>query len=140
MSCISRSRTDMRRLLIALTSFVLLAAPAFAAQAPAGAERLRPGRYAAAVGAVAGGAAADRRLRVRLARGDGVPVFDLAAPEQGRGGHALALEQDTAMTAGHFIFIPSVALVGMVIGWGARFPRRSRCLRCGTASAGGAGG
>ena len=46
----------------------------------------------------------------------------LAAPEQGRrrDAHAAAAsgaEGQLAVTAGHFIFIPSVLLVGIIIGW-----------------------
>jgi len=45
-------------------------------------------------------------------------VDDLAAAQQSRNGNARARSENrTAMTAGHFIFIPSVLLIGVVIGW-----------------------
>jgi hypothetical protein len=45
-------------------------------------------------------------------------VDDLAAAEQGRERHAGArAAEPTAVTAGHFIFIPAVLLVGVVLGW-----------------------
>ena len=49
-----------------------------------------------------------------------LPVVDLAAAEQGRRRDARARAPERrprAMTAGHFIFIPSVMLVGVIIGW-----------------------
>ena len=51
---------------------------------------------------------------------DGLRVDDLAAAEQGRGRDARARaagREHGAVTAGHFIFIPAVLLVGIVIGW-----------------------
>jgi hypothetical protein len=55
---------------------------------------------------------------VRLG-GDGRLRLDhLAADEQGRGRDAHADAKAAApMTAGHFIFIPSVMLIGVIIGW-----------------------
>jgi hypothetical protein len=45
-------------------------------------------------------------------------VVDLAAAQQGRGRDARARPEDAAsMTAGHFIFIPAVMLIGVIIGW-----------------------
>jgi hypothetical protein len=45
-------------------------------------------------------------------------LVDLAAIEQGRGRDADAgTAERAAVTAGHFIFIPAVLLVGIVIGW-----------------------
>jgi hypothetical protein len=45
-------------------------------------------------------------------------VDDLAAAQQSRNGNARARTEDrSAMTAGHFIFIPSILLIGVVIGW-----------------------
>src|SRR2546428_10370423 len=67
-------------------------------------------------------AAAHLGLRLRVGRADGVPVDDLAATEQSGSGHAGArasrgAAERHAVTAGHFIFIPAVLLVGVVIGW-----------------------
>ena len=62
----------------------------------------------------------DRGLRVRLARGDVLPLDDLAAARTRSKTemHALAAAKPRgAVTAGHFIFIPAVLLVGIVIGW-----------------------
>src|SRR6184192_2582020 len=87
----------------------------------------RPGRIRAgersAAGRKTGRCAVSRHsVRVRLDRADGLSVDDLAATEQSGNGHAGArasrspAERQT-MTAGHFIFIPAVLLVGVVIGW-----------------------
>ena len=63
-------------------------------------------------------AAARHRLRVRLDRGGVLLVDHLAPAEQGRGRDARAgAEAAAPMTAGHFIFIPSVMLIGVIIGW-----------------------
>src|SRR5215510_12591321 len=64
-----------------------------------------------------GGAAAGRRLRDHLAGGRLLPVDDLAAAEQGGIRHPGAGQEALIVTAGHFIFIPAVLLVGVVIGW-----------------------
>src|SRR5262249_12252506 len=63
------------------------------------------------------GAAAGGRLRDHLDRGRLLPVDDLAAAQQSGSGHPGAGQEALTMTAGHFIFIPSVLLIGVVIGW-----------------------
>ena len=56
-----------------------------------------------------------RRLLIALTS---VVLLASAAHEQGRGRDARAgAEAAAAMTAGHFIFIPSVLLIGVIIGW-----------------------
>jgi hypothetical protein len=44
-------------------------------------------------------------------------VDDLAATEQGGSRHPRPRQEALIVTAGHFIFIPSVLLIGVVIGW-----------------------
>src|SRR5207244_11204444 len=57
-------------------------------------------------------------LRVPLGRGRVLCLDDLAAAEQSGSRDAFARAENAApMTAGHFIFIPSVLLIGIVIGW-----------------------
>ena len=108
----------LRRLLIALTSFVLVSAPAFAMQPPKGQSEFVPVDSLPRGRSTAGGAAARDRLCVCLDCGGGLPVVDLAASEQGRRRHARAgAEVAAPVTAGHFIFIPSVMLIGVIIGW-----------------------
>ena len=46
---------------------------------------------------------------------------------------------NATMTAGHFIFIPAVLLIGVVIGWILGEPRRARCVRGRVAAQGRAG-
>src|SRR4051812_42798809 len=86
--------------------------------AAGGAERVRADERTAARRSAAGGAAADCRVRVRLDR-DHVLRLDGVAPPQSRGNRdARARAQNPrAMTAGHFIFIPSVLLIGVIVGW-----------------------
>src|SRR5206468_11444155 len=84
------------------------------------AERVHPDGQAAAGRSASLGAAADRRLRVRLDRGDVLSLDHLAAAQPGGKRDAAARTEDCgrpAMTAGHFIFIPAVLLIGVVLGW-----------------------
>src|SRR5229473_2260911 len=84
-------------------------------------ERIRSGERLAACGSVTGGAAARRRVLVHLARGDVLSLDDLAAAQQSRNRDARARTAPESrrrqMTAGHFIFIPSVLLIGVIVGW-----------------------
>src|SRR5438128_2423161 len=102
------------------------AAVASAGERP-GAAGIRAGRQAAATGADPRGPARGVRLRVRLDRGVRLPLVDLAPPRHGRardpGGQQAGDERRPRlmdfgqMSAAHFIFIPAVLLVGLVIGW-----------------------
>ena len=110
-----------RRVIIAVSSLVARGhAGVRSTTAKRRSRRLRPGAVAAADRTDSRRAAAAQLVRV-LPRADGLlSVDDLATPQQGRAGHArtrTATRDREAMTAGHFIFIPSVLLVGVVVGW-----------------------
>ena len=94
-----------------------------------------PVNRAAGGGAVAGGAASDCGLCVRLGRHAGVRLVDVAPARQGGAGHQRALAAGgqeapmnfANMTSAHFIFIPTVLFVGSAsAGCSARARRRMR--------------
>src|SRR5262245_22288575 len=85
--------------------------------AAAGTRRLRRRERSSCRRIDSRGAAAGGRLRDHLDRGRLLPVDDLAAVEQSGSRHPGARPEALTMTAGHFIFIPSVLLIGVVIGW-----------------------
>ena len=113
----------LRRMLITLSGVVLLGAGALAQtpNAGQGGFEIRTFISVAAAGAgTAGRAVRDRLLRLLSHPDDVLSLDDLAAHRQGRARNARARaphREPAAVTAGHFIFIPSVLLVGVVIGW-----------------------
>src|SRR6185436_17516597 len=85
-----------------------------------GTRRLRPARLDAAARTTSGGAAPHRLVRILPRPDDVLSVDHLEPRQQGRERNArprTAPGSCQAMTAGHFIFIPAVLLVGVVIGW-----------------------
>src|SRR5688572_23385697 len=89
-------------------------------RATVAAERIRVDRPAAAAGNHPRRAAADRRLHHRLARPGDLLVVDLAPSRAGGGGAegaAAARPGERRVSASHFLFIPAVLLVGIVVGW-----------------------
>ena len=92
-----------------------------------------------------GGAARRRRVRRRLGGGAPLRLDGLASARQGRAGarrgqppHAVgSAPMMEGMTSAHFIFIPAVLIVGVVIGWilGGRAARDA--YRDGVEAAGG---
>src|SRR5207248_9601026 len=123
-SCISRTRIDRHETASSRHRHLVhhpdgRAAVRLSASA-AGAKRVRSDQGASSERAAAGRAAARHRVRL-LPRLDDLLRVDRVAPvepRRTRDPHARA-KDDTVepMTAGHFIFIPAVMLIGLVIGW-----------------------
>src|SRR5205814_1465010 len=91
-----------------------------ATAAKLGFGRLRSSQLDPANRADPGCAAPAQLLRVLPAADDVLSLDHLAPRGQGGERHArprTASSDGEAMTAGHFIFIPAVLLVGVVIGW-----------------------
>ena len=82
------------------------------------AGRVRADRPAAARRAAARGAAAHRRVFGGLARRGRLPLLDLAAARPRRSRYRRSGPPPASnMTAAHFLFIPAVLVIGIVIGW-----------------------
>src|SRR5207237_6592907 len=88
----------------------------------AGTRRVRADQSAPGWRSSLGSAVARRGVRVRLGRTPRLPLVDLASSWKSRSRDArpraaVDVSKQRAVTAGHFIFIPAVLLVGIVIGW-----------------------
>ena len=111
----------IRRMLIVMSCLLWKAAPRWLSSRPRRGRRVSSLSPSCRQPATACRALPDRRVRLHLGSADGLPLVDLEPPRKSGEGHPCArtaiAEEHAPVTAGHFIFIPAVILVGVAIGW-----------------------